>query len=64
MDDLPEVLTREARRLNLNPLTLERADPEDVLAFASRVLEELAARGLLPGAQQIGCHARPRPAGN
>lgn len=64
MDDLPAELAREARRLNLNPLILDGSAEEDVRAFATRVLDELAARGLLPGVEAPGCHARPRSSGN
>lgn len=63
-DPLARLLALEARKLNLNALSLS-ASPEDVVrAFAEVVLEELAARGLLEGETEVGCWARPRLQGN
>ncbi|MDP9765092.1 hypothetical protein [Deinococcus enclensis] len=60
MDDLALALAREARRLNLTALDLDTADPDALHALACMVLTELAVRGLLPGKEEVGCHAAPR----
>lgn len=60
MDDLAHALAREARRLNLTALDLDTADPDALHTLAHVVLTELAARGLLPGEEEVGCHAAPR----
>ncbi len=60
MDDLAHTLAREARRLNLTALNLDTADPDALHALACVVLTELAARGLLPGEEEVGCYAAQR----
>jgi hypothetical protein len=57
-------LAREAKRLELTAGG-EDNDPERLLAFATFVLSELAARGLIPDERPaIGCWAAPRSTGN
>ena len=60
MDDLAPTLAREARRLHLTALDLDTADPDALNALARLLLTELAARGLLPGEDEVGCYAAPR----
>ncbi|MBZ9713971.1 hypothetical protein [Deinococcus multiflagellatus] len=61
MDELALHLAREARRLGLD----QEAPEATLSAFASLVLEELRAHGLLPDpAPEIGCWAQPRSSGN
>ena len=64
MTELEGWLTRQARELGLNALNVEDAEPEVLRAYCAAVLNELAARGLLPGAEQIGCHAAARAKAN
>ncbi|MFC4426222.1 hypothetical protein [Deinococcus navajonensis] len=64
MDDFALEVAREARALRLNALNLENADPQKLQTFARQVLEGLAARGLVAGEEQIGCHAAPRWSGH
>ncbi|MHA0035216.1 hypothetical protein [Deinococcus sp. PESE-13] len=64
MDPFTLELAREARRLELTAGG-EDNDPERLLAFATFVLSELAARGLIPDERPaIGCWAAPRSAEN
>ncbi|MPY66283.1 hypothetical protein F8S09_06170 [Deinococcus sp. SDU3-2] len=53
-------LARRARQLGLERAALEQADAEALQSFALVVLEELAARGLMPGGSEVGCWSRPR----
>ncbi|GGJ85885.1 hypothetical protein [Deinococcus aquiradiocola] len=53
-------LARQARLYALDATTVEDADPDVLRAYCRDVLQELAARGLLPGPHEIGCHAAPR----
>ncbi|MGY2894139.1 hypothetical protein [Deinococcus sp. UYEF24] len=64
MTELEDWLAQRARELGLNALNVEDADPEVLRAYCVAVLDELAARGLLPGAEQIGCHAAARAKAN
>ncbi|WP_407538248.1 hypothetical protein Q0M94_08985 [Deinococcus radiomollis] len=64
MTELEGWLARQARELGLNALNVEDADPEVLRAYCAAVLNELAARGLLPGPEQIGCHAAARRTAN
>lgn len=63
-DPLALSLARQARALGLNALNVEEADPETLRAFARAALQELAARGLVAGEEEVGCWAAPRPAGH
>ncbi|ULH14828.1 hypothetical protein MF271_12670 [Deinococcus sp. KNUC1210] len=63
-NELEDWLTQQARALNLTPLSVEEAEPETVRAYCREVLNELAARGRLPGAQMPGCYAAPRQTEN
>ncbi|TSA82446.1 hypothetical protein FNU79_13820 [Deinococcus detaillensis] len=64
MSEFEVYLAAEARRLNLSPLTLDWASPEVLHAYCRLVVRELAARGLLEGEVEIGCHAAARATGN
>ncbi|MVN89244.1 hypothetical protein GO986_21140 [Deinococcus sp. HMF7620] len=65
MDNLAKELAKEARRLGLAELAADPIDPTSALAFANYVLEELAARGLLPQQNCApGCWAQPRSQGH
>lgn len=59
MDPLAALLAREARDLGLSaePQTQEA---EALQTLACRVLEELHARGLISGPQELDCWAGPR----
>ena len=57
-------LAVEARKLKLSALNVADCPEEVVRAFAQIVLDELAARGLLAGAVDLGCWAGPRPQGH
>lgn len=63
-DDLAAHLARRARTLGLDALNVTEADPDTLRAFARAVLAELAALGLVPGEEDVGCWARRRAAGN
>lgn len=63
-DALAAWLAGEARRLGLDATDPDGADEGRVRAFCAAVLRELAARGLVPGEPEIGCHARPRATGH
>ncbi|WP_235693091.1 hypothetical protein [Deinococcus aquaedulcis] len=61
MDELAFHLACEARRLGLDRETHETT----LRTFATLVLEELVARGLLPDpAPEVGCWAQPRQRSN
>ncbi|WP_407570088.1 hypothetical protein [Deinococcus altitudinis] len=64
MTDLEGWLARRARELGLNALNVESAGSEVLRAYCAAVLDELAARGLLPGEEQIGCYAAAREEAN
>ena len=64
MSDLEHWLAAQARALKLNASTLELADPEVLRAFCQQVLNELAARGVLAGVEDIGCYAAAREGAN
>ncbi len=65
MDDLlARHLAHQARTLSLDALSVEEADPETLRAFSRAVLLELAAFGLVPGEEEVGCWAGPREAGH
>ncbi|WP_034385664.1 hypothetical protein [Deinococcus sp. YIM 77859] len=57
-------LAQQARNLGLDALTVEEADAESLRIFARAVLVELAALGLVPGEESLGCWARPRAKGH
>ena len=59
-DELEAWLAQQARALDLNPSSVETADADTLRAYCRDVLHELAARGLLPGAEVVGCYAAPR----
>ncbi|MFC5847021.1 hypothetical protein [Deinococcus petrolearius] len=61
MDTLALLLAREARALGLSAGDAPQ-DPGALAALARRVLEELHARGLIEGEEQLDCWAtRRRP---
>ncbi|UWX64582.1 hypothetical protein [Deinococcus rubellus] len=64
MSDLELYLAEQARRLGLSPLTLGAASAETLHTYCAAVLHELAARGLLEGESEIGCHTAARATGN
>lgn len=64
MDELAQPLAAAARRLGLSALNVQQADDETVREFAALVLEELAARGLVEGEEEVGCWAQERFGGN
>lgn len=45
----------QAKTLELSPDTLDTASEEALRTFASRVLQELVAQGLLEDGSQVGC---------
>lgn len=63
MPDFAQHLAREARRLGLETDRLEDVPPEALHTFAQVVLDELAARGLLRGREEVECWAAPRVPG-
>ena len=64
MSELEGWLAARARELGLNALNVEDAEPEVLRAYCAAVLAELAARGLVPGPEQVGCHAGARAKAN
>ncbi|MBB5366328.1 hypothetical protein HNQ08_005457 [Deinococcus humi] len=64
MEHLAYHLAREARSLGLESTDLEGVSPETVVAFAQRVLSELAALGLIHGREELDCWAVPRKSGH
>lgn len=64
MPDFAHHLAHEARRLGLETDALEDVPPEALHTFAQVVLDELAARGLLQGREEVGCWAAPRMPGH
>ncbi|CAM3786545.1 hypothetical protein [Deinococcus frigens] len=63
MEQLAHHLAREARRLGLESADLGNA-ADAVQAFAQAVLTEVAALGLIWGAEEVGCWAAPRSGGH
>lgn len=59
-DALALYVARRARELGLNLPDLEEANLETLRAFVRAVLIELAALGLVPGEEEIGCWSAPR----
>ena len=64
MEHLAHHLAREARNLGLESTDLEGVSPEALMAFAQRVLSELAALGLIQGREELDCWAAPRQSGH
>ena len=62
--DLERWLAVQARTLGLDALNVERADPDVLREYCLLVLNELAARGLLTGAHDVGCYAQVRECRN
>lgn len=63
-DELATYFARQAHRHGLTPLSVGEAGEAELRAFCALVLRELAARGLLPAENEVGCHATLRPGGN
>lgn len=64
VDELEHWLATQARALGLDAAGVEDASPDVLREFCTRVLAELAARGVLAGAEEVGCYAAPRAGGN
>lgn len=63
-DTLEHWLAQQARALRLTAANADTAAEADLRAFAQAVLDELAARGLVDAAPELGCYARRRPSGH
>jgi hypothetical protein len=64
VSDLERWLAAQARALGLSAVNVRQADPATLREYCALILEELAARGLLERAPEVGCYAAARPGGN